>query len=236
MAHLGSPALAPDGASAVFARAETDGGWDLWQIDLEGVRPQRLTRSGDAMYVRQLPDDDRLLVTSYSQPRQMSLLPRAGGPARALMTGVQAMTVDGNEAPGEGFGDVDPTGRWLTYVAPDPGRGNALYVRPLGGGRARQLAAQGALPRWSPDGRWIAYARDRSLRRGIYLVAADGGDEIRLTETGGWPIWWPDGGSLAYLAFDARGQQVIRRVEIPGGRALPGPAVSFQGVRQPFDI
>ena len=58
------------------------------------------------------------------------------------------------------------------------------------------------LPRWSPDGKQIAFAKfapDRHLH--IFLVSADGGSPQQLTFTDrdeSTPTWLPDSNSLAY--------------------------------------
>src|SRR5229473_2259021 len=51
---------------------------------------------------------------------------------------------------------------------------------------------------WSPDGRWIAFACDRSGKRQIFIISATGGEPSRLTsvETGVSQFRWaPDGKS-----------------------------------------
>src|SRR5262249_45693979 len=51
-------------------------------------------------------------------------------------------------------------------------------------------------PRWSPDGKWIAFLRPRSSRTGdVYLIPALGGLERKLADSA--LLWclscWPDG-------------------------------------------
>ena len=70
-------------------------------------------------------------------------------------------------------------------------------------------------PRWSPDGKWIAFAGvaagttetpygdiSRDSLTDIFVVAAEGGASKRLTENAGAdtsPEWSPNGGQIAYL-------------------------------------
>ncbi len=95
----------------------------------------------------------------------------------------------------------------------------------------RELRPRGALeplivgphedfgPRWSPDGRWLAYHSHRSpapsmAYRGwkatddIWLRPAAGGRELRLTRDVGFevcqPDWSPDGCELIFVAVDPR--------------------------------
>ncbi len=58
-------------------------------------------------------------------------------------------------------------------------------------------------PRWSPDGRWLAFADDRGDGRQLYLLRAAGGEARRLTRVKdgvGDFDWSPRGGRLAFTA------------------------------------
>lgn len=60
-------------------------------------------------------------------------------------------------------------------------------------------------PRWSPDGRQIAFASDREGKRQIYLISPTGGEAKQLTksETAVSSFEWsPDGKTIAYAAAD----------------------------------
>ena len=55
-------------------------------------------------------------------------------------------------------------------------------------------------PRFSPDGKWIAYASNQSGQREIYLRSFPGGTMTKQISTGGadWPGWSPDGKEIYY--------------------------------------
>ena len=60
-------------------------------------------------------------------------------------------------------------------------------------------------PRWSPDGRWLAFVseRDRKEKGQLYVMPADGGEAVRLTELKpgvATPAWSPDGRWLAFAS------------------------------------
>ena len=88
----------------------------------------------------------------------------------------------------------------------------ALWVVPTGGGPARQLTAgpRDSSPRWSPDGRWIAFIRSaekegRPQPPQIYLLSFDGGEAQPLTEMtrGAAGIEWsPDGKTMAFASSE----------------------------------
>lgn len=63
-------------------------------------------------------------------------------------------------------------------------------------------------PRWSPDGKWIAFSSNRTpdpdtnRNTDIFVVSADGGEPRKLTVNEGTdsePQWSPDGKTIAYL-------------------------------------
>ncbi len=58
-------------------------------------------------------------------------------------------------------------------------------------------------PRWSPDGKKIAFVRwDRLTgNKAIWTIPSKGGEEKRLT-TGEFPVWSPDGEKIAFRSLD----------------------------------
>src|SRR5579885_37661 len=83
--------------------------------------------------------------------------------------------------------------------------GGGVYVVPSLGGEPRLVARQGRRPRFSPDGRWIAYYVSSSPSRtfagpahpsAIYVVSSTGGNPWRLQPSfpsAHDPVWTPDG-------------------------------------------
>jgi Tol biopolymer transport system component/DNA-binding winged helix-turn-helix (wHTH) protein len=85
--------------------------------------------------------------------------------------------------------------------------GGGIYVIPTIGGETTRLAPRGRDPRYSPDGKWIAYwngAYGASVLAGdaggeVYTVAAQGGASRRIgsdLRVAGNPVWSPDGRRL----------------------------------------
>jgi dipeptidyl aminopeptidase/acylaminoacyl peptidase len=98
----------------------------------------------------------------------------------------------------------------------------SLWLLSAFGGEPRRLTSAGEKdgePRWSPDGRWIAFVARRPAPDGeadgdeaqVYVIPPDGGEARRLTEmpTGVFGIkWFPDSRRIAFLSWvwpDTRG-------------------------------
>ncbi len=81
-----------------------------------------------------------------------------------------------------------------------------LWIVETAGGEARQLTtayANDTAPRWSPDGRTVAFVSDREERKELWLIPADFGEARRLTHGSSdvsQPAWSPGGESLVYVA------------------------------------
>ena len=64
-----------------------------------------------------------------------------------------------------------------------------------------------SMPRWSPDGRTLAFLSDREDSQQIWLMAISGGEAMKLTSAKNSVEsfhWSPDGNRIAYLASDAK--------------------------------
>ena len=58
-------------------------------------------------------------------------------------------------------------------------------------------------PRWSPDGRWLAFLSGRQEKPQIYLLSTAGGEGVALTDLplgAGLPVWSPDSRFIAFVA------------------------------------
>jgi Tol biopolymer transport system component/tRNA A-37 threonylcarbamoyl transferase component Bud32 len=127
--------------------------------------------------------------------------------------------------PGRGVNephDVSPDGRWLLLIDYTPPVGADISVLPLAPkGPPRPFAAtpfQELSPRFSPDGRWVAYSSDISGRPEVYVRAFEGSaTPVRVSQSGGTrPRWNPNGKELLFLG--------------PGGRLMVVPVTSGFGV------
>jgi dipeptidyl aminopeptidase/acylaminoacyl peptidase len=105
----------------------------------------------------------------------------------------------------------------LTYAVEVPLAGQpplhgGLCIASPDGSRRLRLTPPGFVrdPAWSPDGRYVAYAREEDL----FLAGPGGSGERNLTRSlanGNQPAWSPDG---RRIAFTARGSQGSSRIGV----------------------
>jgi dipeptidyl aminopeptidase/acylaminoacyl peptidase len=105
---------------------------------------------------------------------------------------------------------LSPDAKWIAYTVSTPDLEANHSVRdiwlvPTSGGEPRQLTRGGSdtRPRWSPDGRKLAFISARSGTPQIYWIALEGGEATRLTSlsTGADnELWSPDGQTLAFVS------------------------------------
>lgn len=121
-------------------------------------------------------------------------------------------------------------GRWIAYVG---SQGKSLWISNADGNQKRQVnfrATEMELPRWSPDGHWIAVMAKLSNRPWrIFLVPAAGGDPKEAsggTDNQGAPTWSPDGRWLIYgnVKCQEVGTCAIHKIDLSTGQVstLPG--------------
>ena len=106
---------------------------------------------------------------------------------------------------------ISPDGRTVAFVAWGVDRDANDYTASVwlvpvdGSGEPRRLTRdekQDVAPRWSPDGRWLAFASNRETKaKQLYVLPVEGGDPLRLTnldEDVTEVVWSPDGTRLAF--------------------------------------
>src|SRR5438105_2024943 len=82
----------------------------------------------------------------------------------------------------------------------------SLYTVPVAGGTPSRITGgtRDTTPRWSPDGKWIAFVRPNEKDTPqIYLLPMRGGEARALTDLpkgAGGPVWSPDGRTIGFAS------------------------------------
>ena len=106
---------------------------------------------------------------------------------------------------------LSPDGRRVAYTVSRSDRESdrtcmSVYVAPVDGRGEPQRFTHGDhdhSPRWSPDGRFLAFVSNRGEKNQLYLAPLDGGEARQITKQKhgmGQPAWSPDGTRIAYVA------------------------------------
>ncbi|HEY8292930.1 MAG TPA: S9 family peptidase [Thermomicrobiales bacterium] len=126
-----------------------------------------------------------------------------------------------------GDAQISPDGRSVAYVLADMAKDGAvrhahLWLVPMDGSMPpRELTAsprQDTTPRWSPDGRTLAFLSDRNEenKQDIYLLPVSGGEAQRLGDLHGGLAelsWSPEGATLAVIVTDPETDDEKKRKE-----------------------
>ena len=106
--------------------------------------------------------------------------------------------------------DVSPDGKHALVMKQTPDTGSDLWILPLLGGKELQPYLTTKHNEWvgrfSPDGRWIAYASDESGRPEVYVQSfPDHGLPQIISRNGGQYVEWrKDGKELYFLTLDGK--------------------------------
>ncbi|MFN2570503.1 MAG: prolyl oligopeptidase family serine peptidase [Gemmatimonadales bacterium] len=106
---------------------------------------------------------------------------------------------------------LSPDGKWIAYTVSVPSlqdnrNVSRVWVAEIATGRSRQLSAGAGSdrqPRWSPDGRTLAFISTREGGAQVWLLPIAGGDARKVSSLADGatdPLWLPDGSGLLVVS------------------------------------
>jgi len=209
------PRFGPGGGRVAF-RTEFQGINDVRVLGLDGGVLQPLRFSADrGLQSIGWTMDGRIIVGSIPLPAFGSVTSGRGN-ERPYALRVRAQPADVSDSARIVFTydearvagmDVSPDGRTIALVTVPLGAGLAsdadiLLARIDSPAPPRSFvsgAGDQTAPRFSPDGRWLAYASRESGRYEVYVRSTTGGGVAQVSDRGGGqPVWSADGKRLYY--------------------------------------
>ncbi len=192
------PRLSPDGRRIAMSILGGTGS-DVWIYDFSSTTLSRLTNSGTANDRPEwTPDGSRVLFRT-------NLGKRTGIWWQPVDFSEQAAPLLVSDAHDYYEGILSPDGRTLAYQRDDGGTNQAdVLARAVTGDTIDYPVAATefieAQPRFSPDGKWIAYVTDASGRSEVVVRPFPGpGGRVQVSAGGGAePVWSRDGRRIFY--------------------------------------
>jgi eukaryotic-like serine/threonine-protein kinase len=198
--------LSPDGKRLAFDRAESrTNATDIHVLDLNRGTDSRVTSAAGSEFAPIWSPDGRRLVFAWDKDappylHQISLENIAAAEPLVRPNGT-LQTPD----------DWHRDGNVIAFEQTDAATAQDVWILSLSGDRTSSAFIKTRFnetsPRFSPDGRWIAYVSDEAGQPDVYVRPYPGPGEAQRISSGGAqsPRWRRDGTELFYVA----GQRVV---------------------------
>ncbi|UCF37504.1 MAG: PD40 domain-containing protein, partial [Acidobacteriota bacterium] len=197
--HDFSPIWSPDGEFIYFA-SEREGIQALWRIPSSGGLAERVTVGTGQEGHPDISQSALKMVYSTGAPdRSLLLYNRDSGNETVL-----------SEISDDWMASINRDASQVVYVSSRWGAELNLALQDLRGGHPektpRRLGAQEGIPshpRFSNDGRWVAYYQIIGEERDIYVIGIEEGLPRRFTETPSTemhPDWSPDDSQVVFVS------------------------------------
>jgi tricorn protease len=184
---------------------------NIYKIPVAGGTPVQLTRHATgSLFWPSMSADGKVIV--YEEDFGIWKLDVATGRSSEIKVDIVSDEKD-NEAEMVTVNDevdaydISPSGRRAVISA----RGQILTIATERGDITRvapdAMVSRNQFPKWSPDGKFIAFVSDRSGRDEVWLSDADGRSPRKITDLDnekGTLLWTPDSSSLLYVAAGKR--------------------------------
>ncbi len=210
-----SAALSPDGAKIAYVVGMPP----QMRVEVVGLdakkSPQKTIAQGEVYTdVRWAPDSRRIAYGVL-----------VGGALKLMVadTGVESpRPLDITPLPVRDVGGWSKDGEWLLFST-QLGTDQGIYARNPGGvNQVRLSSGPDYSPRWSPDGKYVAFLSTRDGNPEVYAMLANGSELRRLTRTDGEEsevAWSPGSDRLAFVSR-TDGKPEIYTVDLRGEKAV----------------
>ena len=219
------PRLSPDGRRVAVSLTEQE--TQLWLYDLSRDTLTRFTFEGNYNPVPLwTPDGKRIVFESNKEglPNIFWQLADGGGGLERLTTSEYIESPQSFSPGGQllAFNEVNPTALQVWVLRMSDRKAQPFIRTPF----------NEAAPRFSPDGRWLAYISNESGRYEIYVQAYPGpGGKYQISTEGGTePAWNPKGRELFYRSGD---KMMAVDIATQPGFTAGKPRILFQG---PYEV
>ncbi|MGH7700980.1 MAG: hypothetical protein ACREMJ_10755, partial [Gemmatimonadales bacterium] len=200
-----NPVWSPDGRYLYFV-SDRGGSMNLWRVRVDEASgraladPEPVTTPATSLAHISIAADGKQIA--YSSVLVTTNVQRVGfDPERGRVVGEPEWLTHGSRRWANP--EPSPDGRSVVFYSLVEPEGH-LHVMPADGSTPpRRITADTAsdrVPRWSPDGNWIAVFSDRSGQLQIWKIRPDGSGLTQLTDASrntAYAVWSPDGSRLA---------------------------------------
>ena len=213
------PVLSPEGSRIAFLVPGSDGGAELFVMEVDGTNQEKLADLDDDVGPVWSPDETRLAFSDYREDQygdgDYEIFVVAVDGFASPQQATRNSTSDDLILPG--FGSWSPDSSKIAFsrdfgpatTDSRPDNFTKVFVMDADGLNERQLVStddcEDWVPTWSPDGTRIAYFSHCDGTYAISVINADSSDARELvTDYEGnadWPpVWSPDGTRLAFYS------------------------------------
>jgi Tol biopolymer transport system component len=198
-----NPVWSPDGTSLFFV-SNRGGSPNIWRVavdqrsgDVRG-EPEAVTTPAGIVAHLSISSDGRQIAYSAVQETQNIETVRFNPETAEVVSQPQLITT------GSRFWanpDPSPDGTQAVFYSQIAPEGHLYVGRADGSGPLRQLTEGPGIdrvPRWSPDGQWIATFSDRTKELQVWVIRPDGSDSRQVTNiSSSVAAWSPDSRRMA---------------------------------------
>ena len=206
----------PDGRQIIFVSFRASNQSNLWQIGSEGGAPVMSGAAGkNITHIAISPDGKTVAFTEESNDSNIWQIAPGGDAPKKFIASARA---DHSQ-------QISPDGSRIVFVSDRTGD-NEIWLADADGKNQRQLTdtkSNAGSPRFSPDGKLVAYDAKFENTNDIFVIATDGGGmPRRLTDSqsrNNLPAWSADGRFL-YFCSNRTGELNFWKMPAAGGDAV----------------